>query len=109
MNIKKLKDWVYVFMGPTKVKAMNYNVSSYGIKHVAEQMLGEYVSNVEMKIAMETYFKEKHYVGDRYEFPTEAARNSPTVNMCYNISSSKYSQVKMLAIRMKATNMRVEI
>lgn len=43
---KKLADWVYENLEPRK--SYNPNLTSYGLKHLAERAIGEYVKNEDM-------------------------------------------------------------
>lgn len=51
MKLKtKLKFWIAIALQPTRVSI--YKHSSYGLKHIAERAIGQYVSNTQMKQAL---------------------------------------------------------
>lgn len=77
--IKIIQDWILVNLKPTK--AINKNITSYGLKHLAEQDLG-YISN-------EQFIKAAQLLGFK-NVPDGA--NSP--NFCFNFSKESIKELQ---------------
>lgn len=66
---------------PTRLKGINSKVSSYGLKHKFEKILGFYISNLDMKEAMIRLEYKNH--GDNQ-------------NQHYNISSKELNEMEKI-------------
>ena len=68
------------------IRSINKNASSYGLKHLFEDYIGEYVSNGDLIVAMLT-------CGYRYE------RSKETPNCFFNVSQHGVNLVKEIGAR----------
>lgn len=79
---KDLLDEAIIEYLPSRLQRVNSKVSSYGLKHKFEKILGFYVSNLDMKEAM---------------IRLEYRNNGNNQNQYYNISSRELKRIdKML-------------
>lgn len=78
---KDLLDETIIKYLPTKLKGINSKVSSYGLKHKFEKMLGFYISNLDMKEAMARLGYKN---------------NGDVQNQYYNISSKELNEVEKI-------------
>ena len=78
---KDLLDETIIKYLPTKLKGINSKVSSYGLKHKFEEILGFYISNLDMKEAMARLGYKNN--GDKQ-------------NQYYNISSREINELNKI-------------
>lgn len=82
---QKLLEFIDVYIAPfMTLKNYNTNFTSYGLKHITEDILGFYVSNYQFKVAM----AQRGFEG-KYE-------DRSSINCYYKLSNKQYKKLQEL-------------